>query len=231
MNRSVLNGIIGILLLSAAGIFIFRIYRQSEVFQEVYYWLGSWPYIFEGIDEGRMHQKLKIQQLNNAIPPLDKIYNASVSAGAELREADIDKCRRYYQLILEDMPQMQEAHVFLGFCEGEADRIPEAFSEFKQGLGSGAGVFWASYNLGVLAMVGGQREAAQTLFLQTAKLPLQEVMKNVLASRLFEQYMQANNITVHKLFDQINEARNEAIGNLKLIQEGQPLASPRLRIF
>ncbi|MBF0571785.1 MAG: hypothetical protein HQL12_07905 [Candidatus Omnitrophica bacterium] len=239
MAKLFVKGIIGILLLGVLGVFILRIYQQSEVLSEIYHWVFSGKYIFEGLDDGRMRQKLKIQELNNATPPLDKIFNASLSSGdVGLKGADIEKCQHYYQLILQDMPQMQESHVFLGFCESKAENIPQAILEFKQGLKSGAGAFWASYDLGVLATMDGNKDAAEAFFIQTIKFPLQDVIKNIFASKLFQQYMQVNDITPRKLWDGLNGARDDAIQNLKSIEYSKtstsaisPTHEMRLRIF
>lgn len=220
MAKLVIKGVIGVLFLGVLGVFIFRIYQQRGVLLEIHHWVVSAQYIFEGIDDERMHRQLMLQRLNNYIPALDKIFNASLIAGdTGLEKNDIDLCRRYYQLVLEDMPQMKEAHVFLGLCEGKAGNIPGAFLEFKQGLDSDAGVFWASYDLGILAMMNGNKDAAQVLFFQVAKLPLGVVMKNIFVSRLFQQYMQINNITPQKLLEGLNEAREDAIQKLRFIQE------------
>ena len=232
------KGIIGILLLGVLGVFIFRIYQQRDVLSEIHQWIISGKYIFEGIDPERMRENLKLMDLNYSIPSLDKIYNASFSVGSSgLEKVDLDKCRSYYQLVLEDMPQIQEAHVFLGFCEYKAGDVSGAFFDFKQGLGAGAGVFWSSYNLGVLAMMNGNNNIAEVLFLQVAKFPLQEEMKNIYASKLFQQYIQSNNIAPQKIWDGLNEARDDAIQNLKLIEEGRASSvipikhEMRLRIF
>ncbi len=222
MFRLAIKSIIGILFLSVLGFFIFRIDQQRDILPEIYHWFTSGKYVFEGLNVERMRQQLKLQQLNNLIPPLDKIFNAASSAGnAGLGENDIEMCRNYYHMVLEDMPQMKEAHVFLGFCEYKAGNAQESFSEFKQGLESGAGVFGASYDLGVLAMMNGNNDAAQVLFLQVVKLPLQDVMKSIFTSKLYQQYMEVNNITPQKLLDGLSKARVNAAQNLRLIEESR----------
>jgi len=233
MAKILLRGTVGIVLLGVLGVFIVRVYQQRDVLPEFYQWVISGKYIFEEIDLGRMHRDLTLKDLNFSIPPLDRIFNAGSSTGnLGLEKADIEKCRAYYRLVLEDMPQMQEAHVFLGFCEGKAENFPGAFLEFKQGLESGAGVFWASYDLGVLAMMQGNEGAAEVLFLRAAKLPLADVLRSILMSKLFQQYMQVNNMTPQKIWGGLNEARDDAIQNLKFIEEGRALTSDMsFRIF
>ncbi len=222
MPKLFIKGMVGVLLLGILGVFIFRIYQQREALKEFYPWLISGKYFSQGVNVEQMHQYLMIKELNDSIPPLVKIYNASnVSGAAGLEKSDIDDCRKYYHKVLEYMPQMQEAHVFLGLCEDKAGNMPEAFDEFKQGLDSDAGVFWASYDLGVLALMSGNNDAAEVLFINAVKLPPQEVLKSILASKLFQQYMQVNNITSQKIWDGLNEARSDAIQDLKSIEQSR----------
>jgi len=239
MPKLFIKSIIGILFLSVLGMFIFQIYQQKQVLSEIYQWFSSGKYFFEGLSDERMHQQLKVQQLNNYMPRFDKIYKASLSAanfGLEKNESDT--CQTYYHLVLEDIPQMQEAHVFLGFCEYKAGNVPGAFLEFKQGLASGAGVFWASYDLGILAMMSGNADVTEVLFIQAVKLPLADVMKNIMTSKLFQQYMQVNGITPQKLLDGIDQARQDALQDLRSIEEARRSNASislkhelRLRIF
>ena len=239
MSKLFIKGIIGVLLLGVLGNFVFQIYQQSDVIVRIKQWFMSGQYFFEEINQQRMHQQIKIQQLNNSMPAFDKIYNA-MSAGSNhgLEKADIDKCRQYYRLILEDMPQMTEAHVFWGICEDMAGNIPGAYAEFKQGLDSATGVFWAGYDLGILAMVSGNKDVAESLFSLVAKLPLEVVMKNIFSSRLFQQYMQVNHITPQHILDGLTEVHNDAVSNIRLIEDSRTSATEmplkhemRLRVF
>ncbi|MBF0505032.1 MAG: hypothetical protein HQL14_08025 [Candidatus Omnitrophica bacterium] len=238
MTKFLTKVAVGILTLCIAGVFVFRVYQQREALSLFYSWLISGRYIFEGINVEQMQQYSSLRDLNGSIPALVEIYKASnSSASLGLEKAEVEQCRKYYHKVLGYMPQMKEAHVFLGFCEDKAGNIPEAFLEFKQGLESPAGVFWASYNLGVLAMMNGKLDMAEVLFFQAVKLPVRDVLKNILNSRLYQQYMQAGNLTPQKIWEGISDARTSALENLKVIEESRlPSSIPtrreiHLRVF
>ena len=228
-----------VLFLGVSGTFAFRIYQQRDVLLEMRQWIISGKYFFEGIDENLMHQKLKLMDLNFAMPSFERIFKSSLLANSQgLEKRDIEMCRRYYQVVLEDMPQLQEAHVFLGLCEYKAGNVGGAFIEFKKGLESPAGVFWSSYDLGILALMSGHNDAAEAFFLYIVKTPLMDEMKKVYASKLYQQYMQANNITPQKLWEGLNEAHQDAFEKAKFIEQSraenkaiEPKQEMRIRIF
>jgi len=216
-----------------------RIDQQRDILMKFYSWFISGKYIFEGVDNVQMEQFDRIKVLNATLPAFKEIYDASsISGTGGLDRAKIDMCRSYYRHVLEYLPQLQEAHLFFGFCEYKDGNMEAAFNENRLAMGSASGTFWSSYNLGIMCAMNGHHQLAKDFLLMVLDLPAEDVLKNMLASRLFQQYIVANQLTVQELFEDINGARSDAADRLRVIQgdHASTLSSPgaqqwRLRIL
>ena len=104
--------IVGLVFFAVAGLFSFRIYELRETWRKFYPWFISGKYFGEGVNVGRMEEVGRLGELNRSMPPFGNILNAATVPGTGgLEKDDIDMCRRYYTIVLRQMPDRKSTRL------------------------------------------------------------------------------------------------------------------------
>ena len=156
---------------------------------------GNSFFSFIFVEQEKVKEKAKLITLNQFIPRYyENLFHWSNGAPEVQSLDNLPTYTRYYEKIMEYMPQLPEGYGLLAFCYYYAGKKAEAIALYEKALILNPHVLWFYYNLGVIHYKDRQYAQAMAAFQKALNVDLNLSVKFILSSKLYQDILRERSL-------------------------------------